>query len=1182
MAITIVNQGAVGVTPNNASAAMTATGMTLPASVVENDLLLMFAFFDTGTTTSGQTITNGSGWGTFLDTSSLGSGLMLRVLYKVAGASEGAPASPTFNGASTGTSTGGTAICFVKAYRGVDISNLPSSALAGSSGGNAFGTQQNIGVITGFTPTVDDALVIVMGGKKDDWTSVATLTGDGLTWTEDIDTFSTNSGDAGLVVNSAPIVGAPVAISSKTFTVTGGTTAPSIGRMFALNPAPPATPVIQQKTFRFRADDSQPLNSDFGTLIHSQNFEASAAWLNEAVGETIAQSSTWAADGTYSERHSGPAVGSTRLPRAYPTGIISGITAGKRYIGNLTCRPISGNGLRLEVDWRTSADAWVASAIGSTVSVGNVAVSTFDVTAPGTAAKFTPIATAPSSHLNAFDHYFDKFELWEGAPVADPAVGANKSAGLGEVVRVRFEIQETGGGAVATAYKLRYSKNSGAYTDVGSATDCQYAASAQITDGAATTNVMTGGTGTFVAGEGSEDALTASISLGASGHTEIEFVVRLGNTAAVSDTYDLRVYKSDGSPLDTYTVTPRITAISTSSLFSQVAFRFRDGDTAALNAAFTDSDPDLFEDGFESGGLVTGGWDSTVISGTGTIDVGTTRVKTGTYALHISKPRFDTAAYVRKTFTSTNSLFVEAEYYWDSDSGVTTTNGTGPRVFAGSNRIIDVLRQDGTNKQIALRYQSTDLVAANALFIQTGLTAELDTWTKIGMQVDYASGANSKVRVWVNDVLCIDESALTIYSGSYTAFQCGSEHTDQFLDLWIDDVVVDRSPVPIDDPPSGTNNLVSSGGRLRLASDNTLFSGAGLNVQTNGFSFGQTTFNAWYTGGVRLIRLAFWPRGIETGTNTYSQTELNHIHTSIQRANNAGIQVMICPLINSPVWGTNGAEALLRLPDHWLNNGAVNPTGPATPFGEFSTASHFDCLVSHGQNYITKIMTEFRDYANVIGFDGCNEPDSGNAGKVHRGIERLLGWYRAAENSTQKLYFLPTTIYSSQAADTTDEDWDAITDWTRCVLHYHCYFAPQGTGDDGYENDGRKLRDTNAGTFWNGATEASAYATSQANALNSHGLHFDNWQAFALAKGVPWGIGEAGVQRTKTTEAQRVAWAEHIRDAAIAADAAYFLGWIGADYLTQDLWSSNGNAQGASQFLRAEYDALMDFMPTEP
>jgi hypothetical protein len=234
---TVVGVGALGVTPNSATTPMTAAGMTLPAGVVEGDLLLMYVFFDTGVTTSGQSITNPAGWSTLLDLPHLANGDMWRVLYKVAAAGEGAPASPTFTGATTGTTNGGTGMCRVVAYSGVDTSALPSSALAGSSGGNGFTGQQNMGAIAGFTPTADDVLVCVFAGKKDDWTSVSTLTGDGLTWTEDFASVTTNGSDAGMVLNSAPIVGAAVAITNKTFTVTGGATANGLGRMFALKPA---------------------------------------------------------------------------------------------------------------------------------------------------------------------------------------------------------------------------------------------------------------------------------------------------------------------------------------------------------------------------------------------------------------------------------------------------------------------------------------------------------------------------------------------------------------------------------------------------------------------------------------------------------------------------------------------------------------------------------------------------------------------------------------------------------------------------------------------------------------------------------------------------------------------------------------------------------------------------------
>ena len=229
----LIGSGALGQTPNSATAAMTASGATLHAGTAAGDFLVMEVYFDTGATTSGQAITAPPGWALLYNLPLLSSGNILRGYYKVAGASEGAPVSPTFNGATTGTA-GGTGLYRVSTYRDVDVSNLPSSALAGITGGNGFWNLQNMGQIVGFTPTASNTRVVVHAGKKAAWTSVAALTGDGLTWVEEHESPSWASGDAGMVTASAPIPGSAIAISNKSFTVTGGATAHGLGIMFAL------------------------------------------------------------------------------------------------------------------------------------------------------------------------------------------------------------------------------------------------------------------------------------------------------------------------------------------------------------------------------------------------------------------------------------------------------------------------------------------------------------------------------------------------------------------------------------------------------------------------------------------------------------------------------------------------------------------------------------------------------------------------------------------------------------------------------------------------------------------------------------------------------------------------------------------------------------------------------------
>lgn len=97
------------------------------------------------------------------------------------------------------------------------------------------GSAANIGAISGIT-CEDKNAVLVMGGRRDDWTSVATLSGDSLTWTEISDlAISTGGTDAGMVWDFGQnTTGGQVTVTSKTFTVTGGSANPGGGIMLEL------------------------------------------------------------------------------------------------------------------------------------------------------------------------------------------------------------------------------------------------------------------------------------------------------------------------------------------------------------------------------------------------------------------------------------------------------------------------------------------------------------------------------------------------------------------------------------------------------------------------------------------------------------------------------------------------------------------------------------------------------------------------------------------------------------------------------------------------------------------------------------------------------------------------------------------------------------------------------------
>lgn len=88
--------------------------------------------------------------------------------------------------------------------------------------------------------------------------------------------------------------------------------------------------------------------------------------------------------------------------------------------------------------------------------------------------------------------------------------------------------------------------------------------SASLTDGNATTNRLGAGSGSFVAGEISEDGLVDNLAITASNYTELLYSLTIESTAvADTDTLDFRVLRNGATTGMTYTVVPRITIEAT-------------------------------------------------------------------------------------------------------------------------------------------------------------------------------------------------------------------------------------------------------------------------------------------------------------------------------------------------------------------------------------------------------------------------------------------------------------------------------------------------------------------------------------------------------------------------------------------------------------------------------------------
>lgn len=118
----------------------------------------------------------------------------------------------------------------IAVFRGVHPTDPFSSIGDGST---SSVSEANIGPIGGVAVLTGGA-ALVMGHRADDWTSVATLSGD-LTWVEIGEPDDTGGDDGGMVWDYG-LASSATLLSSQTFSVTGGVAATWTGIMAALRP----------------------------------------------------------------------------------------------------------------------------------------------------------------------------------------------------------------------------------------------------------------------------------------------------------------------------------------------------------------------------------------------------------------------------------------------------------------------------------------------------------------------------------------------------------------------------------------------------------------------------------------------------------------------------------------------------------------------------------------------------------------------------------------------------------------------------------------------------------------------------------------------------------------------------------------------------------------------------------
>lgn len=155
---------------------------------------------------------------------------------------------------------------------------------------------------------------------------------------------------------------------------------------------------------------------------------------------------------------------------------------------------------------------------------------------------------------------------------------------------LRIRLQETGAvaGAATDDYKLQYRKNSGSWGDLDSAVKAYN--SSNLTEGAATTNRLGAGTGSFVAGKVSEDGVVDDVQITASNYTELYYAIQLDLAGGLvdEDLIEFRVLKNNATTGMTYSSYPTLTVKSMA--LTQAAYRFySDGTESGSTALGTQS-----------------------------------------------------------------------------------------------------------------------------------------------------------------------------------------------------------------------------------------------------------------------------------------------------------------------------------------------------------------------------------------------------------------------------------------------------------------------------------------------------------------------------------------------------------------------------------------------------------------
>lgn len=416
----------------------------------------------------------------------------------------------------------------------------------------------------GSVPAVGDLIVGTIGGETPAIPTGASNATDG-TW-DAIQGTNTTGGSA--ATNVCVGIQGKVSTGTSSLSYAATTLLDSVASIMILQPAP--NPLVTQAAYRFYADGTEAASTALAAQDTAYSLDLSSGDANvllrcrmqETAGGTVPKanwqlqweknaSGTWQRAGSVASNFRATSSASTILTAATGASLSS---LAQSFYGD--GNPLTGARFNLGRQVAANGNVW-AELYAHTGTFGSTGVPTGAALATSATIAVSSLPTGTSEVVFTFD---GSVTPASGTPYFIAINTSNTDTGSNLTVYIAPGDAGNQAGFQNAAWATR--TDDLLYQVETSPPGVTGYASANLTDGVATTNRLTGGTGTFNAGQVSEDGLVDNYALNVSAFTELLFAITVKQAdLANADVMRFRVLKDGVTTGMTYTATPTLNVV---------------------------------------------------------------------------------------------------------------------------------------------------------------------------------------------------------------------------------------------------------------------------------------------------------------------------------------------------------------------------------------------------------------------------------------------------------------------------------------------------------------------------------------------------------------------------------------------------------------------------------------------